>query len=1082
MAESPLFDDLNPAQREAVAATEGPVLVVAGAGSGKTRVLTRRIAHLILDLDVPPYAILAITFTNKAAQEMQERVAALVGGAARSMWVQTFHSACARILRREAHRLGYKSAFSIYDEADSRRLVSQCIVDLDLDPKRFPPRNLRAAISNAKNELVDYESFATNGEGYFHERVADVYRLYQQRLVEYSAMDFDDLLMVTVELFRAFPDVLSGYQERFRYVLVDEYQDTNHAQYALVRLLTEQSRNLCVVGDEAQCIPPGTLVETSGGPVPIESLDAGATVLSTGGRSTLVESRVTQARHRHYDGRIYRITAGKANLGGTSGHIVPARLGADRGKHHVYLMYRNDRGYRVGVTRSYRSGQRTMEKPGLAVRANQEGADRIWLLRVCDDETEARFWEALYASSYGLPTTLFHANGRAGLALDNRWIERLYEQVDTRTAAKLLFEDLDLFWDYPHHRPQNGRNRQTINLTMFSDSRGSAQAVGYHRLQWSSNRRDIATALSEAGHAVRPGRLPGTYRLETSRKSYVEAVDMVRRVAADAGLDVQRRVSIDGTIYMETPMAHLRPGMSVVVNRDGQLVGATVDRVECEEYAGPVHDLEVDRTHHYVAGGMLVHNSIYRFRGADIRNITEFEHDFPDARVILLEQNYRSTENILDAANGVIRNNPTRNLKHLWTDLGKGDLILTYEGQDEHDEAGFVAEQVGELAHDEIRPSDVAVFYRTNAQSRVIEEVLVKFGVPYQVIGGPRYYDRREVKDALAYLRALVNTADVVALKRIVNTPKRAIGDTTVAHIDRHAEKEGITFWEALVRVDAVEALSARARRSVHEFVAVMGHLTEVMRAGPQAALEAILTDTGYLEWVRSERTIEAVGREENLRELVAAAADFETEGPLSIGPDEWAAADGTRRSELFLESISLVTDVDNLETSELVTLMTLHNAKGLEFPVVFITGMEEGVFPHMRSLGDPAELEEERRLCYVGITRAKRHLYLTRAWSRNLYGGNNYNPPSRFLAEVPAELKVEAKRAGRRPDLETPGRAAVRRLDAVATGDRVRHSHWGEGTVRLVSGEGDRTEAVVAFDRQGDKRLLLAWAPLERV
>jgi DNA helicase II / ATP-dependent DNA helicase PcrA len=726
MAESPLFVDLNPAQREAVAATEGPVLVVAGAGSGKTRVLTRRIAHLILDLDVPPFAILAITFTNKAAQEMQERVAALVGGAARSMWVQTFHSACARILRREAHRLGYKSAFSIYDEADSRRLVSQCIVDLDLDPKRFPPRTIRAAISNAKNELVDYESFATNGEGYFHERVADVYRLYQQRLVEYSAMDFDDLLMVTVELFRAFPDVLAGYQERFRYVLVDEYQDTNHAQYVLVRLLTEQSRNLCVVGDESQ--------------------------------------------------------------------------------------------------------------------------------------------------------------------------------------------------------------------------------------------------------------------------------------------------------------------------------------------------------------------AIYKFRGADIRNITEFEHDFPDARVILLEQNYRSTENILDAANGVIRNNPTRNLKHLWTDLGKGDLILTYEGQDEHDEAGFVAEQVGELAHDEIRPSDVAVFYRTNAQSRVIEEVLVKFGVPYQVIGGPRYYDRREVKDALAYLRALVNTADVVALKRIVNTPKRAIGDTTVAHIDRHAEQEGLTFWEALSQVDTVEALSARARRSVHEFVAVMDHLTEVMRAGPQAALEAILTDTGYLEWVRSERTIEAVGREENLRELVAAAADFETEGPISIGSDEWAAADGTRRSELFLESISLVTDVDNLETSELVTLMTLHNAKGLEFPVVFITGMEEGVFPHMRSLGDPAELEEERRLCYVGITRAKRHLYLTRAWSRNLYGGNNYNPPSRFLAEVPAALKVEAKRAGRRPDLETPGRAAVRRLDGVATGDRVRHSHWGEGTVRLVSGEGDRTEAVVAFDRQGDKRLLLAWAPLERV
>ncbi len=411
----------------------------------------------------------------------------------------------------------------------------------------------------------------------------------------------------------------------------------------------------------------------------------------------------------------------------------------------------------------------------------------------------------------------------------------------------------------------------------------------------------------------------------------------------------------------------------------------------------------------------------------------------------------------------MIRNNPTRNLKQLWTDLGKGDLILTFEGQDEHDEAGFVAEQVGELAHDGIRASDVAVFYRTNAQSRVIEETLVKFGVPYQVIGGLRYYDRREVKDALAYLRALVNTTDVVALKRIVNTPKRAIGDTTVAHIDRHAEKEGLSFWEALHQVDDIAPLSARARRSVNEFVALMEHLAEVMRDGPRAVLEAILADTGYLEWVRSERTIEAVGREENLRELVAAAGDFEIEGPLSAGPADWATADGPRRSELFLESISLITDVDNLEDTDVVTLMTLHNAKGLEFPVVFITGMEEGVFPHLRSLGDPAELEEERRLCYVGITRAMRHLYLTRAWSRNLYGGNNYNPPSRFLAEVPArpqgggEAVAAPSRAG-----DTGSGAPQSRLDVVATGDRVRHSHWGEGTVRRVTGEGDRTEAVV--------------------
>ncbi len=727
MPESQLLQDLNPAQREAVAATEGPVLVVAGAGSGKTRVLTRRIAHLIRDHDVPPHAILAITFTNKAASEMQERVERLIGPVARNMWVSTFHSACSRILRREAHRLGYRSAFSIYDAADSLRLITLCVRDLDLDPKRFPPRNIRAAISNAKNELIDYETFATNDAGFYHEKVADVYRLYQQRLVEASAMDFDDLLMVTCELFQAFPDVLRSYQERFRYVLIDEYQDTNHAQYVLVKLLTELSHNLCVVGDGDQ--------------------------------------------------------------------------------------------------------------------------------------------------------------------------------------------------------------------------------------------------------------------------------------------------------------------------------------------------------------------SVYAFRGADLRNIMEFEKDFPDARIVLLEQNYRSTEMILEAANAVITNNVSRKPKRLWTDLGRGEPILTYEAEDEHDEAAFVAEKVGEFEHDKLPLSDIAVFYRTNAQSRVIEEVLVKFGVPYQVIGGVKYYDRREVKDALAYLRALVNPADTVAMKRIVNTPKRSIGDTSVAHVDRFAESEGITFWVGLQRAGENSRLSTRAQKSMAEFVALMDHLSTEMAKGPKAALEAILADTGYMDWVRSERSIEAMGREENLRELVSAADDFEETGPVTLGDADWDDTDGVRRCELFLESISLVTDVDSLESTDVVTLMTLHNAKGLEFPVVFMTGMEDGVFPHMRSLGEPKELEEERRLAYVGITRAMRRLFLTRAWSRNLWGTNNYNPASRFLGEIPDHLVVQAKRARRIPAKETAGpvKPHVEAVD-IGTGDRVRHSHWGTGTVREVIGAGDRAEAVVNFDAEGVKRLLLAWAPLERV
>jgi DNA helicase-2/ATP-dependent DNA helicase PcrA len=722
MPDSPLLEGLNPAQRQAVAAIDGPLLVVAGAGSGKTRVLTRRVAHLIRDHNVSSFGILAITFTNKAASEMKDRVAALVGSVARDMWVSTFHSACSRILRREAHHLGYRSSFSIYDSADSLRLATMCVKDLDLDPKRFPPRSIRAAISNAKNELIDYESFASSDSGFYHEKVADVYRLYQQRMVEASAMDFDDLLMLTVDLFRLHPDVLRRYQDRFEYVLVDEYQDTNHAQYVLVRQLTETHHNLCVVGDGDQ--------------------------------------------------------------------------------------------------------------------------------------------------------------------------------------------------------------------------------------------------------------------------------------------------------------------------------------------------------------------SIYRFRGADIRNINEFEKDFPDAQIVMLEQNYRSTETILQAANTVIANNPNRKPKRLWTEFGHGDKIVSYEAEDEHDEAGFVADAVADLRAQGRNARDIAVFYRTNAQSRVLEETFVNHQQPYQVVGGVKYYDRREVKDVLAYLRVIANPDDTVGVKRVVNVPKRAIGTTSVAHADRHAEDKKLSFMGSLRDAAENPRLSSRAQRSMLEFVGLIDHLTFLAEQGPTAGLEAILSETGYLDMIRSERSIEAMGREENLRELVSAAGDFEENGPVSYGRDEWAALDGLRKTELFLESISLVTDVDSYDDSEVVTLMTLHNAKGLEFPVVFIVGMEDGVFPHMRSLGDPAELEEERRLCYVGITRAMERLFLSRAWSRNMFGSNNYNPPSRFLKELPDNLVETARKRKRRSKFDTSTARPTIKAAELEVGDRVRHTKWGEGTIRRVVG----VEAVVNFDGLGVKHLHLELAPLEKV
>jgi DNA helicase-2/ATP-dependent DNA helicase PcrA len=600
------------------------------------------------------------------------------------------------------------------------------IKDLDLDPKRFPPRQMKGAISKAKNELIDYESYAAQDSGFYHEKVSDVYRLYQQRLVEASAVDFDDILTLTVEILLAFPEVLERWQSRFQYVLVDEYQDTNKAQYMLVQMLAAKHRNVCVVGDSDQ--------------------------------------------------------------------------------------------------------------------------------------------------------------------------------------------------------------------------------------------------------------------------------------------------------------------------------------------------------------------SIYAFRGADMRNIMEFEKDYPDARVILLEQNYRSSQTILDAANAVISNNASRQPKRLWTDAGAGESIVVFEAEDEHEEAAYIAEEIARLRDEGVDLSDVAVFYRTNAQSRVIEELFVRFGVTYQVVGGLKYYDRKEVKDALAYLRAIVNPDDQVAIKRVINTPKRAIGDTSVAHVDRFAESAGVTFMEALRRVGEIDALTPRAQNAIAEFVTVMDVLAGRATDGPEAALEAALNDTGYFDMIRSERTIEAMGREENLKELLSAAAEFEETGPASMGPEEWNQLDGVGKLQMFLESISLVADLDSVEDTEVVTLMTLHNAKGLEYTAVFLTGLEDGVFPHMRSLGDPKQLEEERRLCYVGLTRAEERLYLTRAWTRNMWGQNNYNGPSRFLGEIPEHLTSRADRVRRSRTMEARTPTATVSDTDISIGDRVKHTHWGEGVVKEIVGAGDRAEAVVIFDAHGSKRLLLAWAPLERV
>jgi DNA helicase II / ATP-dependent DNA helicase PcrA len=767
-----LLDGLNPQQRAAVTHAGGPLLIVAGAGSGKTRVLTHRIAYLLAEREVHPAEILAITFTNKAAGEMASRVAALVGPRARAMWVMTFHSACVRILRREAQRLGYPSGFSIYDAADSQRLMALVCRELELDPRQYPPKAMAAQVSNLKNELIDYETYMSGAASVRERTLGEAYREYQRRLLAAGAMDFDDLIMVTVNIFQGFPDVAAAYRRRFRHVLVDEYQDTNHAQYALVRTLSTRG------GDPPEP-PEGTL----GSPV-------------------------------------------------------------------------------------------------------------------ADD--------------------------------------------------------------------------------------------------------------------------PGPSEL------------------------------------------------CVVGDAD---------------------------------------QSIYAFRGATIRNIVEFEEDYPDATVILLEQNYRSTQNILAAANAVVSRNRGRKPKNLWSDAGDGPLITGYVADNEHDEAAFVALEVDRLTDESLAtPGDVAVFYRTNAQSRVFEEVFIRFGLPYRVVGGVRFYERKEVRDLLAYLRLIANAADEVSLRRVLNVPKRGIGERAEEYIAAHAARMRISFAEALRTPGDVPGLASRSASAIAGFNELIDDLREQARArGPVAELvEAVLDRTGYQAMLEGSPDLQDATRVENLQEMVSVAREFDATavglaGGAAGEADEGAAAPGSLAD--FLERVSLVADADDIPDGEgrggMVTLMTLHTAKGLEFPVVFLTGMEEEVFPHQRALTEPRELEEERRLAYVGITRAEERLYLTRAIGRNWWGRPAFHTPSRFLAEVPARLiewKRDARaasggspqsapameRAAARPGVKSPGNRAV---PSLRSGDRVTHDKFGLGTVVSTDGHGSDAEAKIDFGGDyGVKHLVLRYAPLEKL
>ncbi|MGH9012407.1 MAG: UvrD-helicase domain-containing protein, partial [Acidimicrobiia bacterium] len=1045
-AAADLLSGLNPVQREAATAGDGPLLVIAGAGSGKTRVLTHRIAHLIAERDVSPFGLLAITFTNKAAGEMKERVASLVGPVARRMWVSTFHSACARILRREAPKLGYRSSFSIYDQSDSVRLVDYVRRDLDLDPKRFPPRRLHASISAMKNDLVSVEQAEAGAMTQPERRLADVYREYQRRLLEASAADFDDLLLLTVRLFREHADALEHWRTRFRYVLVDEFQDTNSAQWEMVRQLAEEHRNVTVVGDQDQCLVEGTLVTMGDGSRRrIEAVQPGDEVLSCYGSGDLRPARVARV-HRSWatDGVAVTLASGRRVLS-TADHVHFAGfvLGRTPQQHMTYVMWKAGVGFRLGTSRTYTEGQ-VKAVLGPRQRCRQERADAVWVVSVHISEAGARWHEAVLSARYGLPTLPFVARNaeRAGdrsLVGNQGLLDRLFSELDTEKGGLRLLADHGLAFEYPHHAAHgrtdaaSGRPRRRLSIVLCGDRRGRTPM---HRISLFGYDEEGRRALEGLGLSVRPARRGSSgWRLETASADMGALSEIVERIGEVLDISVRCVARLAANTAPAAanslpflPASSVRPGM-VMVDESG--ASDLVKAVEVVPLDTAVYDLDVERTHNFVAGGIVTHNSVYRFRGADYRNLLRFEEAFPEAAIIVLEQNYRSTQRILDAANAVIANNAARRPKHLWTEQVGGELISRYHAEDEHDEAAYVAHEVERLTDTEhCRYGDLAVFYRTNAQSRVLEEALVRAGIPYRVVGGVKFYDRREVKDALAYLRGLVNPDDEVSWKRIVNTPKRGVGDTSVAKVAAHAQAVGLTFRAALEQAPAA-GVGGKALGGIQELLEIMAEVEGAADTGVAATVEAVLEDTGYLAELESERSLEAESRIENLKELVGVCREFDealargdvtglagiagVEGDGEAG-GQGQVPTGLARVQAFLEAVGLVTDLDDLEGDQsTVTLMTLHSAKGLEFPVVFVTGLEDGIFPHLRSLGDPDELEEERRLCYVGITRAQQRLYLCHAWSRTLFGATDYYPPSRFLDEIPAELvrMLGAERGG---------------------------------------------------------------------
>ncbi len=1102
-----ILEGLNDKQYEAVINTEGPCLVIAGAGSGKTKVLTHKIAYLIQEKNVLPWNILAITFTNKAANEMKERIAGLVGDAAKDMWIGTFHSICVRILRKFIDRIGFNSSFIIFDTSDQKSLVKRCLKELDIDDKILGDKTCLYEISNAKNEMLEPDNYRAKVHGDFkREKIANLYELYQKKLKENNAIDFDDIINFTIKILLENPDVLEYYTNKFKYILVDEYQDTNKSQFTLVTMLASKHGNITAVGDNDQCLVGDTKIQTVSGTKTIKEIKEGEKVLCAAGNGNIKEGIVESKKIKDYKGDIIKITTQDGNIiKGTPNHIIFAKLAPDYNNFYVYLMYKQGLGYRIGQTRGVRKNDKSEIQNGLSVRMRQEKGDKIWLIKTCKTLQEARYFESYYAFLYGIPTLVFHPVGRE-LQWTQKNINELFNNIDTESRAEKLMQDLGIFKEYPLIVPQasirGGTQRKIVNIVYFAGTERKDGKCG-HRVYINSSDENFKKQLIKNGLNTRKGKA-STWRVEIERAKYEDAYEFAENISNISNdIIVSSKINlIKHKFFNFMPLSHIRENMIVVVYENGELKEDIVKKVEIEKFEGKVYDLNIQEYRQYFANNICVHNCIYGFRGSDITNILNFEKDFPGTKIIKLEQNYRCTGSILNIANEVIKNNEVKYEKKLWTENEEGELPKVYCSDNEYDEGRYIVEQIEHLRRQEkYKYSDFAVLYRMNTQSRAIEDILRREMVPYKIVGGLKFYERKEIKDIISYLRLVQNPADNISLNRIINEPKRGIGRTSLETVEQTAGQFNTSMYEVIKNannygLNRVYTNSREFVNCIEEFIAQKNNLKI------SELIQKILKDTGYLKTLEDENTDETKNRIANLEEFLNVAIEFEEE-----------SAENTLNE--FLEGITLSSDLDNIEeTDESVTLMTLHSAKGLEFPVVFLVGMEEGVFPGYKSIGEDKEIEEERRLCYVGITRAKERLFLTRSKQRTTFGSTTYNQPSRFLKEIPANMldgyeeAMEGKTTYEKESFGDSGytwsygsksqsnmfRTAESFLNSLKkqpqnqvvnfsqyqAGVKVYHKKFGEGIINYVEPEGDDLKVDINFDKFGHKRLMAKFANLE--